>query len=325
MHALSRLANKETISKLEEFHRLLEQKHAPFRLEHRDQPLSSFAADFWTQCFVDLFYRGDCQERLSVRRPTFLPDFLWPKCLLSRADFRGWRMNVEFVACVYNILLRRDQLRAVHMVFVGTSPLSREDARALQQVSAKDFVAEALASGECDSVRGVLRRTQLDDKIRRMCRIMEQAQRSVRGSESEKEGLRPRFTAMRLWGGCSFLFFTLNPHDIRSELTLVFLNHEHFRVKKFSLDFTDSDIDDYLADLLKNNRRRLHEMVAQDPLAATRCFHATVRVVIDSLYNCVKPGKPYADCLPCREEPGIFGMIAGYLGVVEPQMRKALH
>jgi hypothetical protein len=36
----------------------------------------------------------------------------------------------------------------------------------------------------------------------------------VRGSEAEKDNLMPRFFGLRLWSGCSSLFFTLNPHDI---------------------------------------------------------------------------------------------------------------
>ena len=66
-------------------------------------------------------------------------------------------------------------------------------------------------------------------------------------------------------------------------------------------------------------------MAAQDPLAATRCFHYTVRAVIATLFNCATPGHCYPDGLPTRAEPGVYGNIAGYLGVVEPQVRKALH
>ena len=39
----------------------------------------------------------------------------------------------------------------------------------------------------------------------------------------------------------------------------------------------------------------------------------------------IRPGDPYPDSFPAHIVPGVFGHIAGYLGVVEPQMRKALH
>ena len=37
----------------------------------------------------------------------------WAKVLLTRDDFSLWRMDVEFVASVYDIHLRRDQMGAV--------------------------------------------------------------------------------------------------------------------------------------------------------------------------------------------------------------------
>ena len=43
------------------------------------------------------------------------------------------------------------------------------------------------------------------------------------------------------------------------------------------------------------------------------------------MFNCAPPQQCFADALPTRTEPGVFGHIAGYLGAVEPQMRKALH
>ena len=67
------------------------------------------------------------------------------------------------------------------------------------------------------------------------------------------------------------------------------------------------------------------KVVAANPLAATRCFHWTVKLVIRMLFNCDNlPGKA-TDSIAAHEEPGIFGYVRAYLGVVEPQMRKALH
>ena len=36
-------------------------------------------------------------------------------------------------------------------------------------------------------------------------------------------------------------------------------------------------------------------------------------------------GQCFPDALPTKAEPGVYGHVSGYLGVVEPQMRKALH
>ena len=60
-------------------------------------------------------------------------------------------------------------------------------------------------------------------------------------------------------------------------------------------------------------------------MAATRCSHWTVRLVIRCLFNCeVKPGVAL-DSIAAHAAPGIFGYVKAFLGVVEPQMRKALH
>ena len=50
-----------------------------------------------------------------------------------------------------------------------------------------------------------------------------------------------------------------------------------------------------------------------------------MRIVLKTLFNCTAPGQLRADGVPSSEIPGIYGHVAGYLGVVEPQMRKALH
>ena len=121
------------------------------------------------------------------------------------------------------------------------------------------------------------------------------------------------------------MFFTLNPHDIRSPITMALIHGDLRLEKQFSLDMPDADTEAYFADFLKDQPRRLHEAVAANPLVATRCFHWTVQLVIRCLFNCeVKPGVAM-DSIPAYETPGIFGYVRAFLGVVEPQMRKALH
>ena len=61
-----------------------------------------------------------------------------------------------------------------------------------------------------------------------------------RGSEANKGALRSYFTAMRIWNGCSPLFFTLNPYA-RQPLTNALCNGEHFHVEHFSLDWLDEE------------------------------------------------------------------------------------
>ena len=217
-------------------------------------------------------------------RPTRIPDFKWAKCLLQRADFIGWRTNLEFVASLYNVLLRRAQLRAVHLVVVQKSLLTSQDQEMLASVTAKDFITEALHSGECESLRKFLYRSGLREKLQKTAHMMDLAFRHVRGSESEKLTMRKRFVAMRVWNGFSSLFFTLNPHDIRSPMTLVLVTPEHFHMEPFSLDFNDADTEAYLARLLGQHPRRLHEIVALmcklEAFLCETCFFGAYRALL---------------------------------------------
>ena len=119
-------------------------------------------------------------------------------------------------------------------------------------------------------------------------------------------------------------FFTLNPHDIRSPITMSLLQDDIDVKKTFSLNVSDAEVDDYYSSFLSENPRRLHEAVASNPMAATLCFHWTVRLVIATLLSCDDRPGVSLDSIAAHETPGIFGYVRGYMGVVEPQMRKAL-
>ena len=194
---------------------------------------------------------------------------------------------MEFVASLYNVFLRRDQVSAVE-AFYKSSRLSPENQADLQAVTAHSLVSYALSSGDVNSVKDFLKKKNLDVPLRNTFRQLQIAQRNVRGSEAEKDNILPKFMALRLWSGCSSLFFTLNPHDIRSPLTLLFIHDGTPLERKFSLDFTDEEAATYMSDFLREHPRRLHSLVAANPLAATRCFHWTVRLVIQTLFNCAE-------------------------------------
>ena len=72
-----------------------------------------------------------------------------------------------------------------------------------------------------------------------------------------------------------------------------------------------------MSDFLRDDPNRLHSLVAGNPLAATRCFHWTVRLVIRTLFNCADKLGLSADGVLANEVPGVFGHVRGYFGVVE--------
>ena len=79
-------------------------------------------------------------------------------------------------------------------------------------------------------------------------------------------------------------------------------------------------------------QRLLLSLVISDPLAAAKCFHTTVRMTMELLFNSTRPvhkgappkGLPL-DGFACQTNPGCAGFLSWYMGVVEPQLRKALH
>ena len=82
---------------------------------HEKQMLNNNHPDFWAMCFLDLFPRGDCQERTprTRRLARFNPEEAWAQCLMERGDHMRWRRSLEFVATCYNVLLRRNQLNVI--------------------------------------------------------------------------------------------------------------------------------------------------------------------------------------------------------------------
>ena len=320
---LSRLHHRETLKKLRE-HAARERGDTPaVQISHGQEFLSSRAEHFWSSCFLRLFPFGDCAEKCRTR-PTALPSERWSKCLLSRTDTRRWRCDVEFVATAYNVSLRRNQISAVQ-AYMRSHKFSDGELESLQALQAQHLVATAIASGDVNTVKEALKKKGLHAPVMRAFRAIQVIQRDVRGSESEKDRLIPKCMALRLWSGCSSIFFTLNPHDIRSPVTMMLLQGSTRFEKEFSLDLGDDETDEYVRTFSQADRRRLHREVAAGPVAATYCFHWTVQMVLRTLLNCSDRPGGSPDGIAARETPGIFGHVRAYFGVVEPQMRKALH
>ena len=111
---LTKLQHRTARNELEEFQNREKETQITITVQHSDTFLNSRDHLYWYKCFVRLFPRGDCAER-CVERPNHLPSWRWCKTLLTRADSCLWRQDVEFIASLYNIQLRRAQVNAVEM------------------------------------------------------------------------------------------------------------------------------------------------------------------------------------------------------------------
>ena len=76
--------------------------------------------------------------------------------MITRSDCALWRQDVEFVASVYNVHLRREQVQSVEAVF-KSGHLTEEELRNLQVVAAKGRMATAMADGDVNRARELLR------------------------------------------------------------------------------------------------------------------------------------------------------------------------
>jgi len=191
-------------------------------------------------------------------------------------------------------------------------------------------VNSALAAGECSSIRAALRKAGIDTRVKTSLKSMDIALHSVEGSESEHRLLRYKFTALRIWNGCSLLFFTLNPHDIHNPLLIHFIGDRDKDLAQISLDWDDDDMTAYYNRVKQGNALRLHELATRWPAAAARCVHWTFQHTLQVLFNAAppanaKPRMQHVDTIPACCEPGLLSYVAGYLGIVEPQMRLTEH
>ena len=323
VHALHGLASSETRKTLRQFHEQMQGSQVVLPVGHDTKLLDTFIPEWWVLAFTDLFFRGD------FRVPKGLSLRCWGNALIKRMDFSGWMNSKEFAATVRNIVLRRAQMWNVHKYLIQSK--HAEQIRAsLQTIDPADFVRSALAAGDCHSIRQALCKKNVSTVVKDLLKSMDVVLRGVEGSESERDMFRFKFVALHLWSGCSLLFFTLNPHDIKNPLLLVFLDHQGVHKQRISLDWNDEEMAAHYEQVKKGNRHKLHEFATQYPAAAARCVHWTFENTLEILFNCspaanVRPAEMHTDGIFSRCDPGLVGHLSSFLGIVEPQMRQTEH
>ena len=130
VEGFDRLSNGKTRLRLEQRAMSETNDRPTLKISHETKFVSSRTPNFWASCFVRQFPRGDCQETCPERKSgdgttSFLSPHKWIQCLLKRADCHFWRQDVEFVASVYNIFMRRDQMNKVEAFMKKTPAAAR--------------------------------------------------------------------------------------------------------------------------------------------------------------------------------------------------------
>ena len=210
-------------------------------------PLNSFTKEFWGKPFVHLFPRTDCMERDCNRTPGSLGrnDRLrgkaWGKVLLSRVDFRGWARSKQFIACLFNIFYRREQYGSIKKV-VLYDPLFQQNRKALAGLSAQKILLAAAEAGDAPGAREILCKANLDKDLGHLVKMIHTVTRNIDWSDAARTATRIKFTALRIWSGMSVIFFTLNPSERSSGLTLKFCGPYTEETRNFSLDLSEEEM-----------------------------------------------------------------------------------
>ena len=157
-------------------------------------PVDSFSKDFWAMPFVDLFPRCDCMERDPRRthgdaaKRDHLRGKPWAQVLLSRADYRGWARSKAFVACLFNILYRREQYGAIKML-VLYSPVFQRHAPVLARITAQQILAAAVEAGDAHSIRELLRKSNLHADVEILMRLTQVVGRNIAWSDAARSAV----------------------------------------------------------------------------------------------------------------------------------------
>ena len=314
--ALRRLASDSTDQRLATYAQQLEtyEIHVP----PENELLSVFEPTLWARCFPDCFYRGDVLEprysssNLGIARR-------WFRTLFARADNPHWANNREFAAVAANALLRRSQLAAINS-WLRHEGGAKFITGTLATLSLDDFVTACHTQGRdfCSLREAAHATRELPGPLQQLFRNMTLVLRHVDGSETMRAGFIFKMRALRVWHGCSYLFFTLNPSDHRSPLLASFVHSQTGERQQINV-LRDAPVAD-----------RLRLLSALNPYAAMRTVRLTIERTLDTLLHCVDSGGYRVRSLPldlnaCKTEPGAWGHISAFFGAVECTKRLREH
>ena len=295
--------------------------------------MSSWSVDFWRKTFVEAFPRGDCAENDGNVREGRVVGIDWSDLLLNQVDKPWFRNHKEWQATAYKYFFRRAQIRQVQLL-VKTNQVFKDEVESLLRLRSSDFLDLALKSTDSDTLRKLMRDSTVVQHVRRAMYQVVKVMRSVPGSDSERHKFQSWFEALRIYAGCGVVFWTLNPRDTNSPLTVRFMADGLWKQERIRLDVDELLVHESLEGIRKRSPTALYDMISADTVAACKCFHLTVRLTMEILFNCTRANNDlhrgewtplHADGFPCKLTPGIASYLSWYLGITEPQLRKSLH
>ena len=90
-------------------------------------------------------------------------------------------------------------------------------------------------------VRSYVKLISLKD-LSHLVKMIHTVTRNIDWSDAARTATRIKFTALRIWNGMSVIFFTLNPSEWSSGLTLKFCGPYTEETRNFSLDLSEEEM-----------------------------------------------------------------------------------
>jgi hypothetical protein len=250
--------------------------------------LKSYAPDFWGKVFLEAFARGDCVEKAGRDLIHPLIGVNWSDHLLNQVDKPWFRAHKEWQAAAFKYFQRRNQIRECEAMISHNKKFAA-DAELMHRLHANDILALAHEASDSATLRTLIANSETAAHIRTCMYHVHTVMKKVMGTDSERATFQSYFQALRFYHGPGMLFWTLNPRDSNNPLTIRYMAEGSWKHHKVPLDIDDLQVHMSLEGIRKENPVALQEMILEDPVAASKCFHKTVHMTLEFLFNSTGP------------------------------------
>ena len=243
------------------------------------------------------------------------------------------KRHQEFQAVAFKYFVRQDQIKEVSTL-VNTNQEFQDEASEVMRLHSEDLKELAAGVTSSTKLREALQKSNVAKHVRKAMYHVTTVMRKVEGTDGARHKFHKYFESLRIFHGSGVLFFTLNPRDVDSALTVRYMAEGLWKHDTIRLDLDEMAVHTQFEGIRSKSPTALHDMISEDTVAACECFHLTVRLVIAELLRGTDAhnvlGTRGANPLPpdgyaCRLTPGMASFVSWYLGITEPQLRKSLH
>ena len=212
----------------------------------------------------------------------------WTALLLDQIDKPWLRCHYEFLATTMLYFIRLDQIKATEALVNHSSKL-HADAAIFHRLHAHDLTQLAAQASDAATLRSLLNDDKVAQHIRSAMYHVHTIMKSVTGTDAERSKFQSYFQALRYYHGPAMVFWTLNPRDSSSPLTIRYMAEGLWKEQLVPFNVDELQVHSALDQIRKRNANALSDMVHDDPVAASKCFHTTVLMTFELLFNSTFP------------------------------------